>query len=507
MKTNTRSVLVAMLSLVMAACGGEALVTEEETGEVRQGMTWEEFLTHIYFEPESGVYIVDGDTPVENEKKLREFYELNVKQGQLIVHQNGSVDARWNDTQKLNLTYCVSHNFGTRYNTVVEAMAQATGAWMAAANVKFVHKSDQDATCTSSNSNVLFDVNPVNVNGEYLARAFFPDQSRSTRNVLIDSTAFSTSGNPNLGGILRHELGHSLGFRHEHTRPESGTCFEDNNWRALTTYDSDSVMHYPQCNGTGDWTLTLTARDISGASSLYGNAGSSQPADPTPTEPTEPTEPTPTTGDRTTENFNATVAKGKAVYYGPFEVEPSSLFEVVMSGTGDPDLYVRFGAKPTTTTYDCRPYKTGAAESCSVNVPAGKTTAYLMIRGYSASTFQLAVSYTAKVVASSGGTPASSPMTAVFGGSLTRGELRNHGPLPVVAGSTFRVVMTGTGDADLYVKFGAQATQSNFDCRPYLDGSAETCTITVPAGASQAYLMVHGYVASTYSLDVAYVAP
>ena len=48
---------------------------------------------------------------------------------------------------------------------------------------------------------------------------------------------------------MAHELGHTLGFRHEHTRPEAGTCFEDNNWRPLTPYDSASIMHYPQCNG------------------------------------------------------------------------------------------------------------------------------------------------------------------------------------------------------------------------------------------------------------------
>ena len=85
----------------------------------------------------------------------------------------------------------------------------------------------------------------------------------------IDNTAFTQTGNPTMTGILRHELGHTLGFRHEHTRPEAGTCFEDNNWRALTTYDSASVMHYPQCNGTGDWTLTLTTRDAQGAASVY----------------------------------------------------------------------------------------------------------------------------------------------------------------------------------------------------------------------------------------------
>ena len=116
---------------------------------------------------------------------------------------------------------------------------------------------------------MVFDVNPVNVGGQYLARSFFPNTTRRSRNVKIDNSAFTSSGNPTMTGILRHELGHTLGFRHEHTRPEAGACFEDNAWRALTAYDAASVMHYPQCNGTGDWSLTLTTKDAAGAKAVY----------------------------------------------------------------------------------------------------------------------------------------------------------------------------------------------------------------------------------------------
>jgi len=267
----TQLLMLSSVVLTSFGCGlNDSSVTEQGPDSTASGgLSWTEFLTRVAVEPGSGVYIADGDTPLVNLKQLKEFYELNVREGQLIVNRVGSADDRWSDTQKLNLTYCISGSFGSNKAAVVQAMAGATAAWKGVANVQFVYLSAQDANCTASNTNVLFDVNPVNVNGQYIARSFFPSTGRSTRNVLIDNSAFDpTSGVP-LIGVLRHELGHTLGFRHEHTRPEAGTCFEDNNWRALTTYDSASVMHYPQCNGTGDWTLTLTTRDAQGAASVY----------------------------------------------------------------------------------------------------------------------------------------------------------------------------------------------------------------------------------------------
>ncbi|MFP2906214.1 trypsin-like serine protease [Pyxidicoccus sp. 3LFB2] len=62
-------------------------------------------------------------------------------------------------------------------------------------------------------------------------------------------------------------------------------------------------------------------------------------------------------------------------------------------GTGDADLYVRQGSQPTTTTYNCRPYRSGNAESCSFTSPAAGTW-YVSVRGYSAFT---GVSLTATV--------------------------------------------------------------------------------------------------------------
>jgi serralysin len=242
-----------------------------------QPPTWEEFLAQVYVEPESGVYIVNGDELAETMDDLAVFYERMVADwgnvGEtsdgLIVNLVNGHDDKWSSTQALNLTYCVSQSsFGSRYSAVVNAMASASGAWESAARVSFVHAATEDANCNQRNTNVVFDVRQVSTT-QYLARSFFPSTSRRSRNVLISTSSFGNISPWTLTGVLRHELGHTLGFRHEHTRPEAGTCFEDNNWRALTTYDSSSVMHYPQCNGTQTGDLVLTSKDVAGAKSLY----------------------------------------------------------------------------------------------------------------------------------------------------------------------------------------------------------------------------------------------
>ena len=65
-------------------------------------------------------------------------------------------------------------------------------------------------------------------------------------------------------------------------------------------------------------------------------------------------------------------------------------YDFTMTGSNDADLYVRVGSAPTTTKFDCRPYKTGSSESCRVTL-AQPSTIHVMVRGYStaASTFSL----------------------------------------------------------------------------------------------------------------------
>ncbi|MBD1557815.1 S8 family peptidase [Vibrio sp. S9_S30] len=82
---------------------------------------------------------------------------------------------------------------------------------------------------------------------------------------------------------------------------------------------------------------------------------------------------------------NISVNRGEEKHYY-IDVPVGRYLSVTISGgTGDADLYTRFGAKPTTSSWDCRPYRSGNSETCTVsNTNSGRY--YIMLRGYSSAT-------------------------------------------------------------------------------------------------------------------------
>jgi PKD repeat protein len=96
-----------------------------------------------------------------------------------------------------------------------------------------------------------------------------------------------------------------------------------------------------------------------------------------------------------------------------------------------------------------------------------------------------------------GGTTALTNGVAVTGIGAATGAYSKY-TLVVPAGATgLKFVMSGgTGDADMYVKFGSAPTDTVYDCRPYVSGNAETCTIAT-AQAGTYYVNLKAY--STFS--------
>jgi serine protease len=168
----------------------------------------------------------------------------------------------------------------------------------------------------------------------------------------------------------------------------------------------------------------------------------------------------------------------------------SNLSFVTSGGSGDGDLYVKFGSAPTTSSYDCRPWLNGNNETCSFSSPnTGRY--YVMIRGYTSfSGMSLTASYDENGGGGSGSINESN-LSASRGGW-------NYFTVDVPAGTSSLElnISGGSGDADLYVNHGSQTTTSNWDCRPYLNGNNETCSFNNPAAGTW-YIGIRAY--RTYS--------
>jgi vibriolysin len=78
------------------------------------------------------------------------------------------------------------------------------------------------------------------------------------------------------------------------------------------------------------------------------------------------------------------VATGASIGYTLVVPAGASGLKFVMAGgTGDADMYVKFGSAPTDTVYDCRPYASGNAETCTI-ATAQAGTYYVSLKAYAA---------------------------------------------------------------------------------------------------------------------------
>ncbi|MBB5018540.1 leucyl aminopeptidase [Chitinivorax tropicus] len=105
-----------------------------------------------------------------------------------------------------------------------------------------------------------------------------------------------------------------------------------------------------------------------------------------------------------------------------------------------------------------------------------------------------------------GGTPGGGARTISDNNvTLKQGGVKSYGPYKVQGGTNFTANISGTGDADLYVRIGGQPSTKQYDCRPYKNGSNEKCVVKVPS-SSDVYIMIRGYEESVYSLTGGYTA-
>lgn len=218
------------------------------------------------------------------------------------------------------------------------------------------------------------------------------------------------------------------------------------------------------------------------------------------------TTPPPSSGNVLTNGVAKTNLAGSTSQQLSFTMEvPAGATDLnfdMAGGTGDADLYVKFGSAPTTSSYDCRPYKGGNAESCPITT-AQAGTYHVKVIGYSAfSGVNLTGSFTEP---STGGGTATGGSASVTDITVAR-RAWTYYTIDIPAGmSTLDFNMSGgSGDADLYIRRGAKPTTSTYDCRPYKSGNTEACAFTNPV-ADTWHIGIYGYsAASGVSLDVTY---
>ncbi|NOU51228.1 PKD domain-containing protein [Pseudoalteromonas sp. JBTF-M23] len=133
---------------------------------------------------------------------------------------------------------------------------------------------------------------------------------------------------------------------------------------------------------SGDYTVTLKVTDDNNQTASVSKTVSVTNADD-PAQLQKGVAKTDLSGDKYTEQF----------FYFDVPAGATDITFKMAGGTGDADMYVRKGEKPTTSTYDCRPYRWGNGETCTQNDGAGRY--HVMIRAFSSfNGVQLTADYT-----------------------------------------------------------------------------------------------------------------
>jgi hypothetical protein len=236
------------------------------------------------------LYVLEGDVLLDEtqleiyalqQEALHQAHTLGLPVGTessrelLGILVNGRI-VRWPVGKVLSYAVLRQTFSNNQYQEIVAAMTQATATWENTCGVKFEHRSQFDNNAPGAPlPQVLFTVRRVS-GAPFIAAAFFPNDPANRRRVLIDQEQYFNLPSPPAGfdrvGVLRHELGHVIGWRHEHIRSGAPAVCPDEplfETTELTDYDPQSVMHY-FCGNRGTRDLRITEKDRIGSQLVYG---------------------------------------------------------------------------------------------------------------------------------------------------------------------------------------------------------------------------------------------
>jgi hypothetical protein len=266
-------------------------------------------------------------------------------------------------------------------------------------SIKFTQQGGRDVYQPANYLNIWVG----NIGGGILGYAQFPGGSAATDGVVVDYRYFGTMGTAqapfNLGRTATHEVGHYLNLRH--IWGDSSSCGVDD--LVADTPDSNQPNYgctpHVSCGNGGDmienymdysddgcmnlFTAGQNAR-MNGLFAMGGGRESQANAPLTPVDFGSTPPPPPPSYQVIDQHAQLLAAQNNQRTFGPYNATGLSAIKFETSGgSGDVDLYVRFGTAPSLSTYDCRPYVNGNAETCEFN-PAQQGNYHVMLHAYTA---------------------------------------------------------------------------------------------------------------------------
>lgn len=190
----------------------------------------------------------------------------------------------------------------------------------------------------------------------------------SSSAISLSWNASSDSGGSGLSGYRIERCTGSSCSSYSQIGTSSSTSYSDSGLSAATTYRY-RVRAVDGAGNTSGYSAIASATTQSGGGSVLSNG-------------------VPVSG--------LSGSSGTELRYTMVVPSGASNLQFAMSGgSGDADLYVRYGSAPTTGSYNCRPYSGGNNESCPFATPQAGTW-HVMVRGYTSfSGVSLVGSYTA----------------------------------------------------------------------------------------------------------------
>ncbi|QRN95550.1 PPC domain-containing protein [Archangium violaceum] len=193
-------------------------------------------------------------------------------------------------------------------------------------------------------------------------------------------------------------------------------------------------------------------------------------------------------------NLSGTVGSWSCIYKLTVPSGAAGLAFKTSGGTGDADLYVRYGLTPDATSYDCHSLSTTNEDQCLIASPQAGTY-YVRLYGYG--------DYTGASLTGTYGVSCTSTTIMDVGRTYSNINapqgLFSCGYLLTVPSGVNSVTFTtsgGTGNADLYVRRSDWPRADTYDCRSTGYSNSETCTLYYPSAGTY-YIKLYGTSASS----------